>query len=101
MIRALKRYSESEEKEKFSNSKVSLNLKYMQKKKITVIIITIVFLIIFFFLPLIPDTSVFTTASQKEDREVNCSQRGCGAIILITPYEYIEKSFINFISQSK
>lgn len=64
------------------------------------IIIAFIFLAAFFFLPVIPSQYVFMTEIQKKEMDEFCMQHGCGLLILVSPYEYIEASVYNMIVQN-
>jgi hypothetical protein len=70
-----------------------------KKTKIILVVSLLVVALVFFLSPIIPDDTVFMSAKQKQDRNIFCSQHGCGVLILITPYEYIKRSVVNILNR--
>jgi hypothetical protein len=62
-----------------------------------VVIVVLLLVAILLFLPIIPGTYVYTTAAQDEKIREFCSQRGCGLMFEISPFEYARKSLYNAI----
>ncbi len=57
----------------------------------------VIFLAICLFVPFFSGQSVYMTKVQKDRMNEFCSQHGCGAIVLITPYQFVKDSIYNFI----